>query len=165
MSSFNFVIIKNLFILFIMNHVYPDISNFTRSESLMTIVQKNEFDENNLEFTLSKETDELYNKYLEEDSFIKDKIIFLKTLKSITNSNEIFNKHRDILKDNFNKRIVILKTLINRIISELNLFSNKLLLFPNYTYNIQDFNKILELKKFIDHSKKQISDNIKTYEF
>lgn len=148
-----------------MNQVYPELSEFTRSESLMTVSQKNEFDENSLEFSLSKETDELYNKYLEEDLFIKDKIIFLKTLKSITNSNEIFNKHRSILKDNFIKRNIILKSLINRIISELNLFSNKLLLFPNYTYNVQDFNKILELKKFIDQSKKQISDNIKTYEF
>ena len=147
-----------------MNQVYPDISNFTRTDSLMTI-SKNEFDEGNLEFTLSKETDELYSNYLEEELFIKNKIVFLKTLKSITNSNEIFNKHRSILKDDFNKRNVVLKTLINRIVSELNLFSNKLLLFPSYTYNETDFNKIIELKKFIDKSKKQIADNIKTYEF
>jgi hypothetical protein len=128
------------------NSIYPNLLSILKSESMMTI---NANDENDISdsvstisteltsFALSKDTKLLYENFLEVDSYFKRRFQVLSLLKEIVKSNETFNKHKQQLKVLHNKRTIMLKDLINKLINELSLFSNKLL-FIEYEYKLQD---------------------------
>ena len=149
-----------------MNALIRSDSCMSSIRNLQTGIDDNSYepiDRNNF-FNLSKETEAEYFNFIKEEILFQDKIKLLRLLKSITNSSEVFQKHKILLKDFNNKRAIGLKKLIDKLVNELNLFSNKLILYPDYQYLQGDYDKINDIKRFIDLYKKQIIDNNKTYD-